>query len=86
MRNPIIVLETLSEKSNDSLYKYERLYRNLYNPEFYYLAYENIYANKGSMTPGSENLTMDGMSLDRIDSIIDSMSDHSYHPKPAKRT
>jgi group II intron reverse transcriptase/maturase len=86
MRNPLIVLETLSEKSNDSSYKYERLYRNLYNPEFYYLAYQNIYANKGSMTPGSDNLTMDGMSLDRIDYIIDSMKDHSYQPNPAKRT
>ena len=86
MRNPIIVLETLSEKSNDRLYKFERLYRNLYNPEFYYLAYQNIYANKGSMTPGSDNLTMDGMNLDRIDNIIDSMRDHSYQPKPAKRT
>jgi len=61
MRNPLIVLETLSEKSKDSSYKYERLYRNLYNPEFYYLAYQNIYANKGSMTPGSDNQTIDGM-------------------------
>jgi group II intron reverse transcriptase/maturase len=86
MRNPNIVLETLSEKSNDSSYKYKRLYRSLYNPEFYYLAYQNIYANKGSMTPGSDNETIDGMSQKRIDNIIDSMKDHSYHPKPAKRT
>jgi group II intron reverse transcriptase/maturase len=86
MRNPLIVLETLSEKSSDISYKYERLYRNLYNPEFYYLAYQNIYANKGSMTPGSDNLTIDGMSLKRIDNIIESMKDHSYQPEPARRT
>jgi group II intron reverse transcriptase/maturase len=86
MRNPIIVLETLSEKSIDSSYKYERLYRNLYNPEFYCLAYQNIYANNGSMTPGSDNETIDGMSLKRIDKIIASMKDHSYQPKPARRT
>ena len=58
----------------------------MYNPEFYYLAYQNIYANKGSMTPGSDNETIDGMSLKRIDNIINSMKDHSYQPKPTRRT
>ncbi len=86
MRNPTIVLETLSEKSNDSSYKYERLYRNLYNREFYCLAYQNIYANVGSMTSGSDGDTIDGMSLKRFDKIIESMKDHSYQPKPARRT
>ena len=86
MRSPNIVLETLSEKSNDRSYKYERLYRNLYNREFYCLAYQNIYANDGSMTPGSDGETIDGMSLKRMDRIIASMKDHSYQPKPARRT
>jgi group II intron reverse transcriptase/maturase len=58
----------------------------LYNREFYCLAYQNVYANKGSMTAGSDNETIDGMSLKRMDKIIDSMKDHSYQPKPAKRT
>jgi group II intron reverse transcriptase/maturase len=58
----------------------------LYNREFYCLAYQNIYANDGSMTPGSDNMTIDGMSLKRMDKIIDSMKDHSYQPKPARRT
>jgi group II intron reverse transcriptase/maturase len=86
MRNPIIVLETLSEKSGDSSYKFDRLYRNLYNREFYLLAYQNIYAKDGNMTPGSDGTTIDGMSLERIDKIIATMRDHSYQPKPAKRT
>ena len=86
MRNPTIVLETLSEKSSDSSYKFERLYRNLYNREFFCLAYQNIYASDGNMTPGSDNTTIDGMSLKRMDNIIASMKDHSYQPKPARRT
>jgi len=86
MRNPTIVLETLSEKSSDSSYRFERLYRNLYNRDFYCLAYQNIYANDGSMTPGSDDKTIDGMSLKRMDKIIASMKDHSYQPKPARRT
>ena len=32
MRNPIHVLKSLEEKASVSNYKYERLYRNLYNP------------------------------------------------------
>ena len=35
MRNPIHVLKSLEEKASVSNNKYERLYRNLYNPEFY---------------------------------------------------
>ena len=35
LRNPINVLKSLSEKSQEKTYKYQRLYRNLYNPEFY---------------------------------------------------
>jgi len=38
------------------------------------------------MTPGSDDMTIDGMSLNRMDKIIDSMKDHSYQPKPARRT
>ena len=40
MRNPIDVLNSLSDKAKDPTYRYERLYRNLYNPEFYLLAYK----------------------------------------------
>ena len=86
MRNPTDVLNSLSDKSKNPTYKYERLYRNLYNPEFYLLAYKNIYANDGSMTPGVDGVTTDGMSLERIDKIIASLKDHSYRPNPARRT
>lgn len=58
----------------------------MYNPEFYLLAYKNIYTNDGSMTPGVDGVTTDGMSLERIDKIIASLKDHSYRPNPARRT
>ncbi len=50
MRNPTDVLNSLNKQSKELSYKFQRLYRNLYNPEFYLLAYRNIYANEGSMT------------------------------------
>ena len=85
MRNPTEVLQNLTEKTKDESYRFQRLYRNLYNPDFYWLAYKNIYANKGSMTAGADGPTIDGMSDERIKGIIESLRDRSYRPKPAKR-
>ncbi len=85
LRNPIDVLSSLTEMSKNESYKFQRLYRNLYNPEFYWLAYKNIYANTGSMTAGADGTTIDGMSDERIAKIIASLRDRSYQPKPARR-
>ena len=70
MRNPIHVLKSLEEKASVSNNKYERLYRNLYNPEFYLLAYANIAKSQGSMTQGVDGQTLDNMSLPRINRIL----------------
>lgn len=42
MRDPKNVLESLKSQSSNTSYKYQRLYRNLYNPEFYLRAYSRI--------------------------------------------
>lgn len=86
MRNPIDVLNSLRSKSQNPAYQYERLYRNLYNSEFYLLAYQNIYANTGNMTAGTDGKTVDGMGMERIERLIKSLKDHSYQPNPARRT
>ena len=85
MRNPENVLKSLSENALKTEYRYERLYRNLYNPEFYLLAYQNIATSQGSMTAGTDGRTLDGMSMERIESIISKLKDHSYQPNPARR-
>lgn len=85
MRNPIYVLKSLEEKANAKEYGYERLYRNLYNPEFYLLAYQNIAKSQGSMTAGADGMTLDDMSEERINRIISTLKDHSYQPNPARR-
>jgi hypothetical protein len=38
----------------------ERLYRQLFNPQLYLLAYGRIYANTGAMTPGVTGETARG--------------------------
>ena len=52
----------------------------------YLTAYQKIYAKPGNMTKGSDNSTVDGMSIKRIDKIIDSLKDESYQPRPSRRT
>ena len=37
MRSPEVILKNLESKTKDKSYRFERLYRNLYNPEFYLL-------------------------------------------------
>ena len=86
LRNPIDVLNSLKSKAGNEAYCYERLYRNLYNEEFYLLAYQNIYASEGNMTAGADGKTIDGMGMDRIQKLIEKMKDHSYQPNPARRT
>ena len=86
MRNPEKVLNSLIKHSHDKNYKYERLYRILYNKEMYLMAYQNIYAHEGNMTKGSDGETIDGMSLNRIDNLIASIRDESYQPQPSRRT
>lgn len=86
MRNPTHVLKSLEDKACVKGYMYERLYRNLYNPDFYLLAYKKIATSPGSMTTGADGLSIDQMSMARINRIIESMKDHSYQPNPARRT
>ena len=85
MRNPSSVLNSLSEHSKDSCYKYERLHRILFNEEMYYVAYQNIYSKEGNMTPGVNNVTIDGMSISRIEQLIEAIRNESYQPAPSKR-
>ena len=85
MSNPVNVLNSLSEHSNHEQYRYKRIYRMLYNAEMYSTAYQKIYANEGNMTRGSDDRTIDGMSLKRIEKLIVSLKDESYQPAPARR-
>jgi group II intron reverse transcriptase/maturase len=63
----------------------ERLYRQLFNPQLYLLAHGRIYANHGAMTPGVTQETADGMSMEKIDAIIEAMRHERYRFSPVRR-
>ena len=70
MRNPENVLNSLSKHSGNSSYKFERLYRVLFNEE---------------MSAGADGKTVNGMSIERIEQLIESLKNETYQPVPSKR-
>ena len=63
----------------------ENIYRLLYNRDMYLVAYRKIYSNQGAMTKGTTNETVDGMSMDKIDRIIEELKMERFRWSPARR-
>jgi len=84
MQNAATVLDVIRERGRRGL-PLERLYRQLFNPQLFLLAYGRIYANTGAMTPGVTGETVDGMSVAKIGAIIDTLRHERYRWRPAKR-
>ena len=64
----------------------ERVFRNMLCEELFLIAYSNLSSNKGVLTTGvDKGDTIDGMSIDRIRKVIESLKNGSYKPKPVRR-
>lgn len=63
----------------------QNVYRMLYNPNLYLTAYGKLYRNHGAMTRGTTPETVDGMSLAKIDHIIDLLRTERYRWTPVRR-
>ena len=84
MQNAKTVLDVLRERGRRGL-PLDELYRQLFNPQLYLLAYGRIYSNKGAMTPGPDAETADGMTMGKIERIIDALRHERYRFKPVRR-
>ena len=84
MQSAETVLSVLRERGRRGL-PCDELYRQLFNPHLYLLAYGRLYSNKGAMTPGVDGETVDAMSLAKIGRIIDALRHERYRFQPAKR-
>ena len=85
MRNSENVLNSLAGHSQDLSYKFERLYRLLFNENLFAEAYQRLSRNPGNCTKGTDGQTIDGTSIKRIREIIEQLKDESYRPCPARR-
>ena len=84
MQNAETVLGVLRERGRRGL-PCNQLYRQLFNPHLYLLAYGRLYSNQGAMTPGVDGETVDGMSQAKIGRIIDALRHERYRFQPVKR-
>jgi len=85
MRTAHTILELIRARGEKRL-PLERVYRLLYCPDLYLMAYGKIYRNHGAMTCGVTDETVDAMSLDKIATIIDAVRHERYRWSPARRT
>jgi group II intron reverse transcriptase/maturase len=84
MRDAQTILGLIRERGRKGL-PLERVYRLLFNRELYLAAYGRIYRNAGAMTPGTTAETVDSMSLQKIDAIIDAVRQERYRWTPVRR-
>ncbi|MFC4016309.1 reverse transcriptase domain-containing protein [Nonomuraea purpurea] len=85
MQSAETVLNVLRERGRRGL-PCEELYRQLFNPHLYLMAYGRIYSNHGAMTPGACGETADGMSEAKIGRVIDALRHERYRFQPVRRT
>lgn len=86
MQKAELVLSMLNQKSkSDSTFKFRRLYRNLFNMDFYLNAYAKIYSKEGNMTEGVDGKTIDGFGLQKAYKLIEQMKYERYNPQPVRR-
>jgi group II intron reverse transcriptase/maturase len=76
----------IAHKLGQKQYELKKVYRRIQDRDLFLVAYGNIYANKGATTVGVDPQdTVDGMSLDRIEKIIEKLKNGIYQWQPARR-
>jgi len=65
--------------------KFDDLYSLLHNENLLIQAYGNIRTNKGSLTSGINNETIDAMSMQRIQNISQELKENKFTFKPSRR-
>jgi group II intron reverse transcriptase/maturase len=87
MQRADVVLSMLDQKSRqNSAFVFDRLYRNLFNPDFFLVAYNTISAREGKMTAGAAEATNGGMRAAGTEQTIALLRQESYYPTPILRT
>jgi retron-type reverse transcriptase len=84
MQSADVYLGLLRERGKRDL-PLKRVYRQLFNRDLYLKAYGKIYRNQGSTTRGVTDDTVDGMSLEKIDEIIEALRYERWQWLPARR-
>ena len=86
MQNANTILSILNQNSvRNKQYVFDRLYRNMFNPDFFMEAYRKMYAKPGNMTAGTDGKTIDGFKKSKVDELITKLRNEQYYPAPVRR-
>jgi len=85
MQNAEQILQAM-RKLGEKRIPLTRVYRSLFSEDLFLAAYDKIARNQGALTPGTENDTVDGMSLQRIRNIINQLRYERFRFRPSRRT
>lgn len=86
MQKAEAILGLIGERGKKGLPLEQRVYRLLFNRDLYLMGYGRIYRNAGAMTHGVTEETPDGMSLAKIDALIEALRNERFQWLPARRT
>ncbi len=84
MRTAETLLNIIQDRGKRKL-PLDDVYRQLYNPDFSLRSYAKMYKNDGAMTPGTTEETVDGMSLNKIDQVIEVIRCERWKWPPVRR-
>lgn len=76
------IFDSSKENPNCQLNK---LYKIMYDPTLFKIAYDKLKSKPGNMTPGITPTTLDGMSYEVIEDIINSLRKGSFKFSPGRR-
>jgi len=77
-------LKALEQLNSNRDWTNRDLYRLMYKEDLYVIAYERIKSEPGNMTPGTDQETLDGFSMEHIQKIIQQMRDQTFQFKPVR--
>ena len=79
-------LETLRKRNSENSSAINKdLYRLLCKKDLLSACYQSIKSKAGNMTPGKDNVTLDGYSENVVEEVISALKDQSWQFKPVRR-
>ncbi len=84
MRTAETILNMIQDRGKRQL-PLDDVYRQLSNPDMYLKSYAKLYRNTGAMTPGMTEETVDGMSMEKIATIIEAIRQEKWQWTPVRR-
>ena len=83
-KNPFQQLDVIRNVSHKNQ-KVKDCYRLLYHRGLWIKAYAKLYPNKGNLTKGTTEETIDGFSLQKIDQLIGQLKEGTFRFSPVRR-